>query len=307
MPRCSIIDCGDPGPVANAAKEGTNYTYNSNVTYICNDGYHSDQYDDYIICTEEGNWTEKPTCIKNEPVTLTVPSIATSTARHSLGTEPVTSVAPSKAPLEARRSLGVGAISGITIGVVVLVVIALVIVLYLSRRRFSCQNLGLRKEKRQNEHYNDNELEERSMPNNYMDTNTYETISDKALNQTSPDVNEYELSDFDVGTVDNIIYEGGPPEEIEPHLGQQISKHQRISETSVDVTNSNNAKYDADREVSIEHDGNPKSGMVINVAYESADDINNDEQTTIAAGSENTIGHDMVDDVDYEYATFDDK
>ncbi|XP_070570701.1 E-selectin-like [Ptychodera flava] len=58
-PRCTVINCGNPGNVDKAKREGTSYTYQSIVNYTCHDGFTGEGS---ITCTANGNWTEKPSC-----------------------------------------------------------------------------------------------------------------------------------------------------------------------------------------------------------------------------------------------------
>ncbi|XP_070551545.1 uncharacterized protein [Ptychodera flava] len=73
IPTCAVIDCGDPGNVENADRiiKGDAFTYNSTVEYNCHDGYHGDR-NGSIFCTETGDWTVKPKCIRKGMITAAV-------------------------------------------------------------------------------------------------------------------------------------------------------------------------------------------------------------------------------------------
>ncbi|XP_068184525.1 CUB and sushi domain-containing protein 1a [Antennarius striatus] len=65
-PDCTVISCGDPGPVANGIYFGNNYNYNSTVTYHCNPGYLMEKPGpgrNILRCTKDGSWNQtKPSC-----------------------------------------------------------------------------------------------------------------------------------------------------------------------------------------------------------------------------------------------------
>ncbi|XP_077865861.1 C4b-binding protein beta chain-like, partial [Saccoglossus kowalevskii] len=62
IPECSIVSCGNPGKPDNGYAKGTDYTYGSNVTYICDDGYTLNGTET-ITCQADGNWNaDVPLC-----------------------------------------------------------------------------------------------------------------------------------------------------------------------------------------------------------------------------------------------------
>ncbi|XP_070578941.1 seizure protein 6 homolog [Ptychodera flava] len=79
LPECAIIHCGDPGRVENADRQGgvQDFIYNSTLKYVCHEGFYMEG-NDVIICTENGNWTSKPICVKYAP-----PEYSTSFAETS--------------------------------------------------------------------------------------------------------------------------------------------------------------------------------------------------------------------------------
>jgi CUB/sushi domain-containing protein len=67
---CSIITCPNPSQVLNGRAIYADVTYNNEVDYICNDGYHL-VGDGRLRCSETGAWDKTvPTC---EPVNCGAP------------------------------------------------------------------------------------------------------------------------------------------------------------------------------------------------------------------------------------------
>ena len=57
-----VINCGDPGIPDNGATTGTNTTFDSVITYSCDDGFVLVGADEQI-CLESGNWSAPlPSC-----------------------------------------------------------------------------------------------------------------------------------------------------------------------------------------------------------------------------------------------------
>ncbi|XP_070558431.1 sushi, von Willebrand factor type A, EGF and pentraxin domain-containing protein 1-like [Ptychodera flava] len=63
-PQCLEVDCGDPGNIANADRDGEDFTYNQTVTYTCHTGYHSIGNNNQVRCQQNALWTDKPECVK---------------------------------------------------------------------------------------------------------------------------------------------------------------------------------------------------------------------------------------------------
>ncbi|MBN3320802.1 CSMD1 protein, partial [Atractosteus spatula] len=63
-PDCTVISCGDPGPIANGIYIGNEYTYNKTVHYHCNPGFIMEPAgSSALLCTKDGTWNQtKPTC-----------------------------------------------------------------------------------------------------------------------------------------------------------------------------------------------------------------------------------------------------
>ena len=62
MPTCPPVNCGDPGTPDNGTKTGTNFTYNSIITYSCNVGYNL-MGADSLTCLSDGSWNGSlPSC-----------------------------------------------------------------------------------------------------------------------------------------------------------------------------------------------------------------------------------------------------
>ncbi|XP_053315605.1 CUB and sushi domain-containing protein 1 [Spea bombifrons] len=63
-PDCSVINCEDPGPIANGIQFGNDFTFNKTVTYHCNPGFVRDPpMQPPMLCTKDGTWNQtKPTC-----------------------------------------------------------------------------------------------------------------------------------------------------------------------------------------------------------------------------------------------------
>ncbi|XP_066534535.1 CUB and sushi domain-containing protein 1a [Hoplias malabaricus] len=63
-PDCTVISCGDPGPIANGIYMGNEFTFNKTVRYRCNPGYIMDPLGlDTLHCSKDGSWNQtKPSC-----------------------------------------------------------------------------------------------------------------------------------------------------------------------------------------------------------------------------------------------------
>ncbi|XP_041921873.1 CUB and sushi domain-containing protein 1-like [Alosa sapidissima] len=63
-PDCTVISCGDPGPIANGIYIGKDFTFNSTVQFHCNPGYTMEPPgSSTLLCTKDGSWNQtKPSC-----------------------------------------------------------------------------------------------------------------------------------------------------------------------------------------------------------------------------------------------------
>ncbi|XP_062852030.1 CUB and sushi domain-containing protein 1-like [Trichomycterus rosablanca] len=63
-PDCTVVSCGDPGPIANGIYIGNEFTFNKTVHYRCNPGYIMEPLSwDTLRCSKDGMWNQtKPTC-----------------------------------------------------------------------------------------------------------------------------------------------------------------------------------------------------------------------------------------------------
>ena len=63
IPVCDIVNCGNPGTFNNGQINGLQYTYGSQLTFICNNGY-TLQGASSITCLSSGQWSETvPICV----------------------------------------------------------------------------------------------------------------------------------------------------------------------------------------------------------------------------------------------------
>ncbi|XP_067840108.1 CUB and sushi domain-containing protein 1-like [Heptranchias perlo] len=63
-PDCTVIDCGDPGALANGVHLGNDFNYNKTVTYQCNPGFWMEPATfSTLRCMKNGSWNQtKPIC-----------------------------------------------------------------------------------------------------------------------------------------------------------------------------------------------------------------------------------------------------
>ncbi|TSN48501.1 CUB and sushi domain-containing protein 1 [Bagarius yarrelli] len=63
-PDCTVISCGDPGPIANGVYMGNEFSFNKTIRYRCNPGYIMDPVgQDTLYCSRDGTWNQtKPNC-----------------------------------------------------------------------------------------------------------------------------------------------------------------------------------------------------------------------------------------------------
>lgn len=67
VPTCQLISCGLPSPIVNGYSIGNEYSYGSEVQFICYPGYmikkKSSMVPPVIVCNEDGEWSGKtPIC-----------------------------------------------------------------------------------------------------------------------------------------------------------------------------------------------------------------------------------------------------
>uniref|UniRef100_A0AAZ3Q759 CUB and Sushi multiple domains 2 n=1 Tax=Oncorhynchus tshawytscha TaxID=74940 RepID=A0AAZ3Q759_ONCTS len=64
MPECTVIMCGDPGVPANGLRLGSDFTYNSTVSFQCAPGFTMDaDRASTLVCTKDRTWNgTKPQC-----------------------------------------------------------------------------------------------------------------------------------------------------------------------------------------------------------------------------------------------------
>ncbi|XP_031645143.1 LOW QUALITY PROTEIN: CUB and sushi domain-containing protein 1 [Oncorhynchus kisutch] len=64
MPECTVIMCGDPGVPANGLRLGSEFTYNSTVSFQCAPGFTMDaDRASTLVCTKDRTWNgTKPQC-----------------------------------------------------------------------------------------------------------------------------------------------------------------------------------------------------------------------------------------------------
>ncbi|XP_033125717.1 CUB and sushi domain-containing protein 3-like, partial [Anneissia japonica] len=61
-PTCQLVNCGDPGTPTNGEKNGSDETYGSTVTYVCDNGYNLIGTA-MVTCQSDGTWSNStPTC-----------------------------------------------------------------------------------------------------------------------------------------------------------------------------------------------------------------------------------------------------
>ncbi|XP_070571246.1 cubilin-like [Ptychodera flava] len=63
FPTCIVIDCDEPDDVENSEKHGDSYLYDDVVVYKCKKGYHFESNVTYVVCQENGEWSELPACV----------------------------------------------------------------------------------------------------------------------------------------------------------------------------------------------------------------------------------------------------
>ncbi|XP_070569345.1 uncharacterized protein [Ptychodera flava] len=63
---CIIINCGEPEDIDNADKDGDTFTYNNTVSYTCHDKYVLEDGNGTVVCGEDGEWSDAPTCVPSE-------------------------------------------------------------------------------------------------------------------------------------------------------------------------------------------------------------------------------------------------
>ncbi|XP_070569346.1 uncharacterized protein [Ptychodera flava] len=62
VPVCNVVSCEDPGQPENGDAEGDDFTYGSNVTYLCHEGYVLNGTN-VLKCQSDGSWdAEVPVC-----------------------------------------------------------------------------------------------------------------------------------------------------------------------------------------------------------------------------------------------------
>ena len=64
VPQCSPVDCGDPGSPNNGIKNGAVFTFESVVTFACDNGYYLSESQG-IVCEADMSWNSSvPQCIQ---------------------------------------------------------------------------------------------------------------------------------------------------------------------------------------------------------------------------------------------------
>ena len=86
-PRCRPVECNKPGEIiSNGRMLGTNFSFNSTITYVCDEGYRMEG-DAQRVCQADGQWSSAiPVCIAVQCPLASVVNGFASTFKREFGT-----------------------------------------------------------------------------------------------------------------------------------------------------------------------------------------------------------------------------
>ncbi|CAI9533329.1 unnamed protein product [Staurois parvus] len=103
IPQCERLSCGDPGTIPNGRVTAPSFNVGSKATYTCNEGYMMNTTQTFRTCQEDGTWS--------------------------------TAIACKEIPTDGPQGLSVGAIVGIIVGAVAVVIVVFLLYKYCSKKQ----------------------------------------------------------------------------------------------------------------------------------------------------------------------------